>query len=66
MPRARNQYIEEMRERYESKLAGRRIDRSFNASNEEKTTLTGAAQVISRHFLYDTISKTVKIFCFIV
>ena len=46
MPRARNQYIEEMRERFEVvNVAGRRVDRKFQASNEEKATLTGAEQV---------------------
>ena len=49
MPRARNQYIEEMRERFEVvNVAGRRVDRNFQASKEEKATLTGAEQVI--HF----------------
>ena len=47
MPRARNQYIEEMRERFEVvNVAGRRVDRNFQASKEEKATLTGAEQVI--------------------
>ena len=45
MPRARNQYIEEMRERFEVNVAGRRVDRRYNASTEEKATLTGAGQV---------------------
>ena len=49
MPRARNQYIEEMRERFEVvNVAGRRVDRNFQASNEEKATLTGAEQVQSQ------------------
>ena len=48
MPRARNQYIEEMRERFEVNVAGRRVDRNYNASNEEKATLTGAGQVYLR------------------
>ena len=51
MPRARNQYIEEMRERFEVNVAGRRVDRSYKASNEEKTTLTAATQVSSSRFV---------------
>ena len=51
MPRARNQYIEEMRERYEVSLANRRIDRSYKASTEEKTTLTTATMVSSSRFV---------------
>ena len=35
-----------MRERFEVvNVAGRRVDRKFQASNEEKATLTGAEQV---------------------
>ena len=51
MPRARNQYIEEMRERFEVNVAGRRVDRSYKTSNEEKTTLTAATQVSSSRFV---------------
>ena len=61
MPRARNQYIEEMRERYEVSLANRRIDRSYKASNEEKTTLTAAAQVSSSRFISGNSSNILPI-----
>ena len=47
MPRKRNQYIEEMRQRFEVvDVASRRVDRGFNATKEEKATLTGSNQVI--------------------
>ena len=59
MPRARNQYIEEMRERYEVSLANRRIDRSYKSSNEEKTTLTAAAQVSSSRFIRGNTSDII-------
>ena len=56
MPRARNQYIEEMRERFEVvNVAGRRVDRNFQASNEEKATLTGAEQVQSQRITVITL-----------
>ena len=65
MPRARNQYIEEMRERFEVvNVAGRRVDRNFQASNEEKATLTGAEQVQSQRITVITLlphSKSPKL-----
>ena len=57
MPRARNQYIEEMRERFEVvNVASQRVNRSYKASNEEKATLTGAAQVTKSVFIFNEIS----------
>ena len=64
MPRARSQYIEEMRDRFEVNVAGRRVDRSYNASIEEKATLTAAAQVLfNMIFRSGMIQCIKKLFC---